>query len=339
MTYLSSFPESNKPVRDPRVINYLRISVTDRCNLSCCYCVPKVGFPFVTHEDVARYEELIAIAAAAVEMGITKIRITGGEPLVRKGIFPFISKLSALEGIEDIAITTNGVLLEKKMDELIASGVSRLNISLDTLSPEIFKEISGKACHDQVWRGIMAAHDRGLSPIKLNMVPLRGLNDHEIGEMAALIRTYPFHVRFIEYMPMGNSRVTSDQQILIPEIKQRVEAVLGPLEPLSKKRHDGPARRFTAAGAVGEIGFISPISSHFCDQCNRLRLTSTGMIRPCLLDNYEVDALSIVRNGGSKEKLKALIADTIARKPLHHSIGCGGKQDIKITSQMSSIGG
>lgn len=185
----------------------------------------------------------------------------------------------------------------------------------------------------------MAAHDRGLSPIKLNMVPLRGINDHEIGKMAELVRAFPFHVRFIEYMPMGNSRVTSDQQILIPEIKKRVEAVLGPLSSLGKKKHDGPARRFTAADSLGEIGFISPISSHFCNQCNRLRLTSTGMIRPCLLDNHELDALSIVRNGGSQSDLKALIARAIDRKPLHHSIGCGGIHEKKITSQMSTIGG
>ncbi|SMC35719.1 cyclic pyranopterin monophosphate synthase subunit MoaA [Desulfocicer vacuolatum DSM 3385] len=338
MTYLSSLPHSpGETPRDNRTINYLRISVTDRCNLACRYCVPKQDLPFVTHADVARYEELLTIVEAAAELGITKIRITGGEPLVRKGLFGFIKNLSDVPGIEDIAITTNGVLLEKNMDALVASGVRRLNISLDTLSPEIFKQITGKDRHAKVWRGIMAAHDRGIAPIKLNMVPLRGINEDDIEKMARLVLSYPFHVRFIEYMPMGNSGVTMDQQMLIPEISARVEAALGSLTPMGKGKHDGPARRFTAKHALGEIGFISPVSSHFCHQCNRLRLTSTGMLRPCLLHNYETDILSIVRNGGTCDDIKSVILETIANKPLQHSLG--EKAPEKINSQMFTIGG
>ena len=338
MTYRPTFSETSSPrIKDTRTINYLRISVTDRCNLACRYCVPKDTFAFVPHEDVARYEEMLTISEVAVEMGITKIRITGGEPLVRKGLAGFIAKLSAIEGVEDIAITTNGVLLESKLDELIASGVTRLNISLDTLSPETFKKISGKDFQPQVWRGIVAAHERGISPLKLNMVPLRGINDHEIGAMARLIYDYPFHVRFIEYMPMGNSRVTADQQILIPELRKKVEEAIGPLHPVSRKRHDGPARRFTAEGALGEIGFISPISSHFCRQCNRLRLTSTGMLRPCLLNDYEEDALSVLRKGGTRQEIRTLIQKAITQKPLHHSLDNPAHE--RITAQMFTIGG
>ena len=330
-------PPPTGATADHRTVNYLRISVTDRCNLACRYCVPREEIPLVTHSDVARYEELLTIVKAATALGITKVRITGGEPLVRKGLFGFISRLNDLPGIEDIAITTNGVLLERYMEDLTASGVKRLNISLDTLDPEIFRQITGKPYHAQVWKGIMAAHERGISPIKLNMVPLRGINDNDIEKMAELIFSYPFHIRFIEYMPMGNSRVTLEQQMLIPEITARVEAAVGKLTPLRKERHDGPARRFTARDALGEIGFISPVSSHFCHQCNRLRLTSTGMLRPCLLHNYEHDILSVVRNGGTPEDIKSAILQTIARKPRHHSLGMKGHDEIR--SQMFTIGG
>jgi len=335
MTYLP--PPSGDTSGDGRTINYLRISVTDRCNLACQYCVPKKDFPFVTHQDVARYEEILTIVQAATQLGITKIRITGGEPLVRKGLFDFVRRLNDLPGIEDIAITTNGVLLESQLDNLMASGLRRLNISLDTMDPVIFRQITGKDHHARVWQGIMAAHERGISPIKLNMVPLRGINENDIEKMAALIFKYPFHVRFIEYMPMGNSAVTMDQQMLIPEIIDRVSAAIGKLTPMGKKRHDGPARRFSAKGALGEIGFISPVSSHFCHQCNRLRLTSTGMLRPCLLHNYEMDILSVLRNGGTREDIKACILQTIANKPRQHSLG--GKDHGKIHAQMFTIGG
>ena len=336
MTYLPSTDPSGDA--DGRTINYLRISVTDRCNLACQYCVPKKNFPFVTHQDVARYEEILTIVQAATQLGITKIRITGGEPLVRKGLFDFVRRLNDLPGIEDIAITTNGVLLESHLDNLMASGLTRLNISLDTMDPGIFRQITGKDYHARVWRGIMAAHERGISPIKLNMVPLRGINENDIEKMAALIFDYPFHVRFIEYMPMGNSAITMDQQMLIPEISKRVSTAIGELKPMGKNKHDGPARRFSAKGALGEIGFISPVSSHFCHQCNRLRLTSTGTLRPCLLHNYEMDILSVVRNGGTLEDIKAAILQTIANKPRQHSLG-GSKDHGKIHAQMFTIGG
>ncbi len=338
MTFLSSIPEPENTNHDFRTINYLRISVTDRCNLACRYCVPRDALPFLSHKDIARYEEILQITGAAAELGINKVRITGGEPLVRKGIFEFIRSLSKIKGIEDIAVTTNGVLLDRYMDDIIAAGIKRLNISLDTLKPERFQFISGKDRHADVWKGIMSAHHRGISPIKLNAVVLKGINDDEITDLASLAIKYPFHIRFIEYMPMGNSGVKNSQRILIPQIKQRIEGVLGHLEPVKRDKHDGPAARFKPENALGEIGFISPVSSHFCDTCNRLRLTSTGRLRPCLLDNYEIDILNALRRGADKEALKKIIQTAIENKPRHHGL-TENPGTVKIKTQMSTIGG
>ncbi len=334
MTFLSSqdFETTNE---DTRVINYLRISITDKCNLACQYCVPKDSLPLLLHEDIARYEEILRITNIAVKLGITKVRITGGEPLIKKGVLNFIKKISKIKGIEDISITTNGVLLKQNIDQLIDSGVNRLNISLDTLKPEKFKSISGRDFFDKVWNGIMAAHEKGITPIKLNTVALRGVNDDEMSEIASLTLKYPFHVRFIEYMPMGNSAVDISQQILTPEIKNRIEKDLGPLQPVDRAKHDGPARRFKALDAIGEIGFISPISSHFCHQCSRMRLTSTGKLRPCLLNNYELDILSSLRNGASDKELTDIIKTAFKTKPAQHRLD----KEANVKTQMSTIGG
>ena len=338
MTFLSSIPEPESTNHDFRTINYLRISVTDRCNLACRYCVPKDALPSLSHRDIARYEEILKITEAAAELGINKVRITGGEPLVRKGIFQFIRSISQIKGIEDISVTTNGVLLDRYMDDIIAAGIKRLNISLDTLKPERFKFISGKDYHADVWKGIMSAYHRGISPIKLNAVVLKGFNDDEIIDLASLAIKYPFHIRFIEYMPMGNSGIKGGQRMLIPEIKQRIEGVIGNLEPVKRDRHDGPAKRFKTENTLGEIGFISPVSSHFCDTCNRLRLTSTGRLRPCLLDNYEINILNALRKGADKEGLKKIIQTAINNKPKHHRL-TKNPGTIKINTQMSTIGG
>lgn len=340
---------------DNRIINYLRISVTDRCNLACRYCVPKEILPALPHDKIARYEEIYRIVRCASQLGIKKLRITGGEPFMRKGILPFIKSLSEIDAINDISITTNGVLLEPNIDEVTASGINRINISLDTLKPEKFKFISGKDHFASVWRGIMAALDKGLAPIKLNAVILRGINDDEIEALAGLSLKYPFHVRFIEYMPMGNSAVDISQQVLIPEIRERIEKNMGTLEPVvinsnnlycqsnsikdtsnrsniiknAVNRVDtpkipineaGPAKRYKIKGALGEIGFISPVSSHFCDQCNRLRLTSTGHLRPCLLNNREIDLLTQMRQGISDQTVKEIIFYAIKSKPAAHNL-------------------
>ncbi|MFO7886532.1 MAG: radical SAM protein [Desulfobacteraceae bacterium] len=240
-----------------RQINYLRISVTDRCNLACMYCVPRKNIPKLSHKKIARYEELIKIVNLAADIGINKVRITGGEPLVRKGIFTFIKKLQDIKKIKDIALTTNGVLLKKQKINLKNSGIKRLNISLDTLDPEKFEFITGKNYFEQVWQGIMTAYDMGISPIKLNCVVMKHINGREIIDLAALSLKYPFHIRFIEYMPMGNSAVDHSQQMLIPEIKEVLDSKFSPLVPVQKTVFDGPARRFRIRNAPGEIGFIS----------------------------------------------------------------------------------
>ncbi len=320
-----------------RTVNYLRISVTDRCNLGCRYCVPKASLPLVSHNEIARYEEILRIITVAADAGISKVRITGGEPLVRRGIFDFLKQIKAIQGIEDIAVTTNGVLLKKHLPELAEAGIKRINISLDTLIPDIFEKITGKPCFKKVWEAIIEAHNLGLSPIKLNSVILKGINDNEIVNLAALTLTYPFHVRFIEYMPMGNTAVHINQQVLVPDIKRRIESELGRLYPIARQKPDGPAKRFSLAGAPGEIGFISPVSSHFCGECNRLRLTASGKIRPCLLDQHEYDILTPLRAGASDIELKNFIIDMIKKKPASHRLN--SKNTSKIKSQMSSIGG
>ena len=217
------------------------------------------------------------------------------------------------------------------------SGLTRLNISLDTLKPEKFKFITGKDRFNDVWNGIIAAYKKGINPIKLNTVSLRGVNDNEIEDLAAITMEYPFHVRFIEYMPMGNSAVDISQQILIPEIRKRIESKFGSLAPVKRGIFDGPAKRFKIKEGIGEIGFISPVSCNFCNECNRLRLTSTGMLRPCLLNKYEKDILKPLRNGASDVKLKEIIREVIVNKPLSHHLE--QNSTAHVASQMSKIGG
>ncbi len=318
-------------------VNYLRISVTDRCNLACCYCVPKDQLPLLTHRDIARYEEILRVIRIACRLGITKVRITGGEPLVRRGIVDFIEAVAKIDEIQDLSITTNGVLLQKNAHALRASGLNRINISLDTLTPRRFQQITGKDLFDQVWRGIMEALARGFAPIKINTVIMKGTNDDEIEALAGLTLEHPFHVRFIEYMPMGRAGVDLKQQVLIPEIQSTIERGFGSLQPVERGPNDGPARRFKLSGAKGEIGFISPVSSHFCHECNRLRLTSSGAIRPCLLNSLEYDILTPMRAGATDEELSSILIKSIRNKPGEHTLGID--KSTRIDSQMFSIGG
>jgi cyclic pyranopterin phosphate synthase len=322
-----------------RTINYLRISVTDRCNFRCRYCVPSSPFSVIEHEKIARYEELLRITRLACELGITKVRITGGEPFVRKGIFSFLEQLCQLDALQDISITTNGALLTReKIKSLIQMGIRRLNFSLDTLDPIKFAAITNRDRFHRVWDSIMAAHTLGISPIKINAVALRGFNDDEICAIAGLTLKYPFHIRFIEYMPMGDSDIERQQQILTREIQDKIESTLGPLIPMEREYNDGPAKKFKLADAQGVVGFITPISSHFCSECNRLRLTSRGNLRPCLLNDYEQDILTPLRAGASDHQLKSIIESSLTHKPLFHSLNDLKTKNIPI-SHMNSIGG
>ena len=322
-----------------RPINYLRISVTDRCNFRCRYCVTSSEFSVISHERIARYEEIMRITRLACELGITKVRITGGEPFARKGILDFLENLCALPELKDVSITTNGALLTpEKIQRLVDMGIKRLNFSLDTLDPVKFKTITGRDRFPRVWDAIMTAHEKGISPIKINAVVLRGTNDDELADLAGLTLKYPFHMRFIEYMPMGDDPMEQQQQMLTQEIQEKIQAIHGPLSPMSREANDGPTKKYALENARGVVGFITPISSHFCSQCNRLRLTSRGTLRPCLLNNYEKEILGPLRNGASDGELKAIIERALAHKPAHHDLGEPKSKDIPI-SHMTSIGG
>ena len=322
-----------------RNINYMRISVTDRCNFRCRYCVPAAPFTVIEHERIARYEEILKVVRIGCEMGITKVRITGGEPFVRKGIFSFLHRLCGIDQLKDISITTNGSRLNRdKIQELIDMGIQRLNFSLDTLDPKKFVQITQRDRFQRVWDSIMAAHDLGMSPIKINTVALKGFNDDEIQTIAGLTQTYPFHVRFIEYMPMGNTDVGTEGQILTNDLKKIIEEVHGPLTVVQKGINDGPARLYKLADASGILGFITPVSSHFCSECNRLRLTSRGTLRPCLLSNRETDILTPLRNGADDEQLKQIMVTALKDKPLHHNLDTRTAQDVPL-NHMTSIGG
>ncbi len=329
---------TDKPLKliDPynRHLNYLRISVTDRCNLRCVYCMPTEGcVPKLPHEEVLRYEEILRVVRVGVGLGISKVRVTGGEPLVRKGIFPFLHALSAIEGITDIALTTNAVALKPHLREIRSAGIQRLNISLDTLNPATYAELTGRDAFHQVWEGIQAALEAGFSPIKLNVVAIRGVNEAELADMARLTYQLPLHVRFIEYMPMGEGPLQVADPLLGEEILEKIGEA-GTLLPVAAGEMDGPAVRYRYEGATGEIGLIRPMSHHFCGQCNRLRLTASGHLRPCLLSDRQADVKGPLRSGCTDDQLAEIFLDAIRFKPLSH---CLEKEKVK--GRMSAIGG
>jgi cyclic pyranopterin phosphate synthase len=319
-----------------RHLKYLRISVTDRCNLRCQYCMPRDLIPKLTHADILTYEEILRVVKIGTQLGITKVRVTGGEPLIRKGIFTFLKELRSLNSLEDVSLTTNGVTLEKNLHRIKDAGIKRLNISLDTLDREKFKQITGRDSFDQVWQGLLAAHAMGFKPLKINVVALAGINEDELEKMAALTLEYPFHVRFIEHMPIGKNKFENSGKLLTPDIKRKV-ASLGELIPVQPGLTDGPAERFKIRDAIGEVGFISALSRHFCDNCNRLRLTAGGQLRPCLLSDRQVDLKRHLRSMASDDELAERFIEAVKLKQAHH--GLTDRIPAKVTGQMSSIGG
>jgi cyclic pyranopterin phosphate synthase len=321
-----------------RDINYLRVSITDRCNLRCIYCMPKEGLSLLGHDDILRYEELSRIIRIAVDTGIRKIRITGGEPLVRRGVVDFIASLKSIPDLKDISLTTNGVLLEKFAGKLYHAGVRRINISLDSLNPEKYERITRGGDLNAVLRGIDAVHRIGFSPIKINIVAIEGFNDDEIMHFAKLSIVKPFQIRFIELMTLGHTDIDRGGRYLSNDtIREKISDTYR-LEPVDgeRKRIDGPARIYRIAGGAGEIGFISPVSHHFCDSCNRLRLTSDGHLRACLLSDEEVDLKGALRGGCNDEHLMKLIIGAIAKKPVRHDLAC---DEGHIKKCMKDIGG
>lgn len=328
-----------------RVIDYLRISLTDRCNFRCIYCMPEEGVSALGHDDILRIEEIEAIVRVATRIGIRSVRLTGGEPLVRKGVVDLVASLNAMEGIENISLTTNGVLLPEMASDLKQAGLSRVNISLDTLDPQQFTEITRVGKLDSTLRGIDAALETGFNPVKINAVTVRSL-DQDYLEFAKLSIDRPLHTRFIEYMPVGESSGVDGsgwgKQDVIPSeellqiINEQAVAeglpVLVPLDGDHKPVGWGPARYFEFPGAQGTVGFISPLSRHFCSECNRLRLTADGKLRPCLFSDEEIDVRAALREGG-EEAVYECFLQALHLKPDEHHDKIGTERN------MSQIGG
>ena len=310
-----------------RKIDYLRISITDRCNLRCRYCMPADGVETKGHQDILSYEDIIKIVKTGIELGIRKVRITGGEPLVRLGVEDLISSLSRLE-LKDISMTSNAVLLSKKAEKLKAAGLDRINISLDTLEPVKFKEITRRDNLQQVLSGIRAALEAELNPVKLNVVVMKGINDDELFDFVELSRSEKLSIRFIEYMPLGGE-AEAGKFISSSDIKNLISKKYK-LQPADSKGN-GPANYYKIEGAAGTIGFISAVSEHFCSSCNRLRLTADGRFKPCLAGNQEVKI-----TGMTKKEIKAAYKKALAVKPACHDLNFE-KQDY--SRNMSQIGG
>ncbi len=305
-----------------RPINYLRISVTDRCNLRCIYCMPSDGIGLMPRNALLSYEEIYTIVRAAAELGINKVRITGGEPLVRLGLPRLIQMLASIDVIDDISLTTNGILLGGYAAELKQAGLRRVNVSLDTLKPDRFEAITRGSKIEEVLAGIAVARSVGLNPVKLNVVVMAGINDDELLDFGAKTISDEWHVRFIELMPVAGGDNTTSQFISVSAMRKCLEQ-LGRLEPCLPSVGNGPAKYFRFPHAKGTIGFITPLSEHFCFGCNRMRLTADGKLRLCLLAEDEVDLKQPLRSGVSLVDLKQLIEEAVVSKPLRHRLAEG----------------
>ncbi|WP_041585150.1 GTP 3',8-cyclase MoaA [Syntrophus aciditrophicus] len=320
-----------------RQINYLRISVTDRCNLRCRYCMPEEGIESkLGHEGVLSLEAFARVVRLAAQVGIRKVRLTGGEPLVRRNIPQLIRYIADVPQIDDIALTTNGILFAPMAEELKAAGLNRVNISLDSFKEDRFRFITRVGNLDQAKKAIFKALELKMNPVKINTVVIRGFNDDEILDFARLAYDYPLHVRFIEFMPVGDLLYwKKDRLMKTDEILEMVKKQFL-LTRFKDIRGSGPARYYKAEGGKGSIGFISPMSNHFCAQCNRIRMTADGMIRGCLYDKREVNLRPSLENGSDEEILNLLI-ETITQKPARHMMdsGWGAKNERK----MFQIGG
>lgn len=324
-----------------RAHNYLRISVTDQCNLRCLYCMPEEGMEFLPPEQVMSYEEITSVVQVAAKMGISKLRITGGEPLVRKDIEQLIAALAAIPGIDDIALTTNGILLAKKAQALKEAGLHRVNISLDTLDPARFRMIARRGDLSKVMEGIEASAKAGFHPIKINCVLLKGINEDEVSDFLRMSVDHPLHVRFIEYMPIGHADEGWKKHYLpLSRVLEICDEAGYTYERLQLMKGNGPSEDWKIAGAKGSFGLIHPVSNHFCEQCNRLRLTSDGSLKPCL---YWVDELNVRPLIGDEEGMKQLFMRALDLKPLNHEMAAklmDESQSHEPTARrMSQIGG
>jgi len=320
-----------------RVIDYLRISVTDRCNFRCRYCMPPEGVNLFESSEILSYEELLRVITILGQHGVSKIRLTGGEPLVRKGMVDFIRSVRAIGTVKDLAMTTNGSLLEGVAHQLKGAGLDRINISMDTCNSEKFSHITGGGRVEDVLRGIASGIEAGLTPIKLNVVVTEVLSEEDISYFIDKIVKYPIAVRFIEYMPIGQLGVKPG--FSIDGIKTMInKAGRGDLQSIAIAPGNGPARYYTLPQALGLFGFITPISDHFCQSCNRIRLTADGKIKPCLLANQEIDSKIALRNGSNDKAIYALFLKALQAKTMGHRLG-DNREGEDLTRGMFQVGG
>lgn len=320
-----------------RRIEYLRISVTDKCNLRCVYCMPEEGLPWLRRDEVLRYEEIAELVRVMAGMGLRRVRLTGGEPLVRRDLPSLVRLLRDVPGIEDVALSTNAVLLADQAEALRDAGLDRVNVSLDSLRPQRIDAISRRrGSAEAILAGLAAAERAGLFPIKVNCVVMRGRNDDEVADFAAVTRERPWHVRFIEVMPTGeNLGVSQDEYVSADEILARV-AEIGDLRPAAGPGGNGPARYHAFPGAPGTVGVITPMSHNYCGSCNRMRLTADGQLRPCLFGHLQTDLRGPLRRG---EPVEPLVRETLRIKPERHWLVQGSDAGSGGLLALSQVGG
>jgi cyclic pyranopterin phosphate synthase len=320
-----------------RPITYLRVSVTDRCNLRCVYCMPEEGLPWIPKPNILSFEEITTIVRAAAGIGVRSIRLTGGEPLIRRDLDQLVAMIAAVPGIDDIALSTNGLLLQQQAPALAAAGLRRVNISLDTLHDDRFTAIARRPGLDRVLAGIDAALAHGLIPVKINCVVMRGANDDELEAFARLTRERAVHVRFIEVMPVeDNVAMQRDAWVSSDEVLARLGA-LGDLTPVANPHGNGPARTFAYDGAPGTVGVISPLAHDYCERCNRVRLSADGRLKLCLFGDHLIDLRTPLRAGGGEPAIVELLRGAMHVKPERHFLDLG--QTASAMRAFSEIGG
>ncbi len=320
-----------------RIVNNLRISVTDRCNFRCRYCMPEEGMVWLNKSELLTFEEIARLVSIFSGLGVTKLRLTGGEPLMRKELHLLIEQLHRIQGIHDIALTTNGYFLADQASKLAQAGLNRINVSMDSLDPKIFSTMVRRDYLHKVWEGLDAVEKLSIHPIKINAVLIRGINDHEIEAFARLARAKPFIIRFIEFMPIGaDDGWTIDKVVSTREIIDRINSMGHKLVPIEYHGTQA-ADRYKFEDGLGEIGFISSVSEPFCTSCNRVRITSDGKLRTCLFSLHETDLKEMLRSGATDDDIRAAIIDAIWKKEEGHLINQPGF--VRPERTMSQIGG
>lgn len=320
-----------------RPITYLRISVTDKCNLRCVYCMPEQGLAWLPKSEILTYEEIAQLVRAAASVGVRSIRLSGGEPLIRKNLWHLVEEIACTPGIDDIALSTNGLLLEDQLDDLLRAGLRRINVSLDTLQEQRFVEMARRPGLDRVLSSIDAAIARGLGPVKINCVVMRGRNDDEIAAFAQWTKERAVYVRFIELMPVQeNLDVQRDAYVSADEILERVRSA-GDLEAVPGPGGNGPARYFAFSGAPGAVGVISPLSHDYCERCNRVRLSADGRLRLCLFGDQAIDLRTPLRSGAGQAEIAGILRSAMLIKPERHHLKLG--QAASRMRAFSEIGG